>query len=495
MLSVWFVACFCGSSFNHIIPPTLVLDCRMEAVNILLPKHHVPPDPEWIIKLAMDNVEDPPDLWFHIIEPPNPIHQINQTLTCEVNQQSIKHKGSLIDCGANGSIVGDDVQILDVDTPPWTVNVCCINNHKLTNISIVSCPGVVTSQKGHLTLIMNQRGKGHFIHASPQLEQHDNIVDNKVLVNMTNNTWLQSMDMWFLLLFVMDWVTWTCISQLMLSSMKGLISCLNLFWCLIWSGFLAVLALHPTAVLILTLFLMLRSFNATHPSMMVGSAFTILPLLLSVIQPIHAMIWRWLSSLIHLNSSALLKKVVKPKHHQLTALNSKPNLVGTWQKQSSTLLTTQCNSTNMFIPAICRRCVSHSILLAMFQKEMNPLWPTLCFITPKPLKMVNNSSHRKSLFISCLTSSATKVLQPNLSVTLSEISNKTKDILCCLHILKQQFESHHQHQNPCEHCHCGIKPMANPLLDRTNSPPEFWLLCLQYVCHLLNHTPSLALQH
>ena len=74
-----------------------------------------------------------------------------------------------------------------------------------------------------------------------------------------------------------------------------------------------------------------------------------------------------------------------------------------------------------------------------------------------------------------------------------EISNKAKDILRYLHIQDWQSEAHHQHQNPCERRYRDIKRTANRLMDRTNSPPNLWLLCLQYVCVLLNHTSSPAL--
>ena len=93
---------------------------------------------------------------------------------------------SLIDHGANGSIAGSDVRIIETNSPVRTVNVCGIDNHELTSIPIVTCAGVVTTQKGLITLIMNQYafiGKGHSIHSSPQLEHHDNHVDDKAIAN------------------------------------------------------------------------------------------------------------------------------------------------------------------------------------------------------------------------------------------------------------------------------------------------------------------------
>jgi hypothetical protein len=74
-----------------------------------------------------------------------------------------------------------------------------------------------------------------------------------------------------------------------------------------------------------------------------------------------------------------------------------------------------------------------------------------------------------------------------------EISNKVKDILHALHILDWQSEPHQQHQNPCKCCYQTIKVMANTILDHTGSSAFLWLLCLGYVCFLLNNVASYIL--
>jgi hypothetical protein len=51
-----------------------------------------------------------------------------------------------------------------------------------------------------------------------------------------------------------------------------------------------------------------------------------------------------------------------------------------------------------------------------------------------------------------------------------------------------QSEPHQQHQNAAERRYQNIKRSANRLLDRTGAPANTWLLCLQYVCYLFNHT-------
>jgi hypothetical protein len=50
-----------------------------------------------------------------------------------------------------------------------------------------------------------------------------------------------------------------------------------------------------------------------------------------------------------------------------------------------------------------------------------------------------------------------------------------------------------QHQNPAEWRYQTVKAITNTILDRTGSPAYLWLLCLMYVCFLLNNTSSKAL--
>ena len=69
-----------------------------------------------------------------------------------------------------------------------------------------------------------------------------------------------------------------------------------------------------------------------------------------------------------------------------------------------------------------------------------------------------------------------------------ETRGKAQDILRALYIGSWQSEPHQQHQNPAERRFQTVKNTTNVILDRTGAPPNTWLLCLLYVCFLLNHT-------
>jgi hypothetical protein len=64
-----------------------------------------------------------------------------------------------------------------------------------------------------------------------------------------------------------------------------------------------------------------------------------------------------------------------------------------------------------------------------------------------------------------------------------------------MYLSYQQMESEpHQHpQNPAERQYQTIKNATNRILDCTGSPAHAWLLCLQYICYLLNHTYNMTI--
>jgi hypothetical protein len=51
-----------------------------------------------------------------------------------------------------------------------------------------------------------------------------------------------------------------------------------------------------------------------------------------------------------------------------------------------------------------------------------------------------------------------------------------------------QSEPYQQKQNPTERFYQSLKAAVNHIMDCTGAPPKTWLLCLNYVCFILNHT-------
>jgi Reverse transcriptase (RNA-dependent DNA polymerase) len=73
---------------------------------------------------------------------------------------------------------------------------------------------------------------------------------------------------------------------------------------------------------------------------------------------------------------------------------------------------------------------------------------------------------------------------------LAEIGSKVHDILRALFIDDWQSEPHHQHQNFAELHYSTIKTRTNVLMNRTGAPANAWLYCLKYICFVFNHVSS-----
>ena len=67
------------------------------------------------------------------------------------------------------------------------------------------------------------------------------------------------------------------------------------------------------------------------------------------------------------------------------------------------------------------------------------------------------------------------------------------DILRAYHISNWHTEPYHQNQNPAEWQYRTIKSWTNTVMDRSGAPANCWLLCMIYVCYILNHIACGAL--
>ena len=75
-----------------------------------------------------------------------------------------------------------------------------------------------------------------------------------------------------------------------------------------------------------------------------------------------------------------------------------------------------------------------------------------------------------------------------------EISKRVTDLLCSLFIQDYQSEPYHQHQNKAENRFGLAKHYTNTVMNTSGCPAFCWLLCLQYICVVLNHLASPTLQ-
>ena len=67
----------------------------------------------------------------------------------------------------------------------------------------------------------------------------------------------------------------------------------------------------------------------------------------------------------------------------------------------------------------------------------------------------------------------------------TEISKKVMDILEAYHISNWHSEPYHQNQNSAEWRYRTSKSWTNTVMNRSGA--SCWLLCMIYVCYILNH--------
>ena len=75
-----------------------------------------------------------------------------------------------------------------------------------------------------------------------------------------------------------------------------------------------------------------------------------------------------------------------------------------------------------------------------------------------------------------------------------EISKRVTDLLHSLFIQDYQSGPYHQHQNKAENRFGLAKRYTNTVMNTSGCPACCWLLCLQYICVVLNHLASPTLQ-
>jgi hypothetical protein len=93
----------------------------------------------------------------------------------------LAHSMSLIDCGANGGVAGDDVRIIFRTSTNCTVDIKGIDSHHVNNIGIGTVVGVVQTQHDPDIAIIHQYallGKGASIHSARQLEWYKKDVND-----------------------------------------------------------------------------------------------------------------------------------------------------------------------------------------------------------------------------------------------------------------------------------------------------------------------------
>ena len=109
---------------------------------------------------------------------------VNATVQYRISQQANNNKsrGALIDGGANGGLLGDNVQVLE-HVPNRFVNITGVAGNELTNLKLAQAAALVqTMEDGLIVVIMLQCancGIGQTVHSKGQMEHFGVVINNK----------------------------------------------------------------------------------------------------------------------------------------------------------------------------------------------------------------------------------------------------------------------------------------------------------------------------
>ena len=424
-----------------------------------------------------------------------PERSINHHFIYHIAQASQAKHGSLVDRGANGGLAGSDVRILSRSSRKCTVT--GIDSHVLQGLDVAQCAALVQTNHGIVNLIMNEYacyGKGHTIHSSGQIECFKNSVDDRS-VQVGGKQRICTIDGYAMPL--------TCRGGLMYHSILG----------------------KPTDK-------DLERYPAVHltgphewdPSMDHDERSTFDPNFDEFGEYTQRAIQTL--SILDDSSSTLTPcpTFMANQHDFWTYQHAVNHEAPDYEKflpyfgwvNVDTVQKTMEQSTQWGVS------LPNTFPMKKHLKSSNPalniprrheaVATDTVFSDPPPVDsgvkqaqvfvgrdtLVSDAYPMKSgkQFVNTLEDNIRR--QGAMDKLLSdsaktEISNKVMYILRAYHISYWHSEPYHQNQNPAEWRYRTIKSWTNAVMNRSGAPANCWLICLIYVCYLLNHIACNAL--
>ena len=444
--------------------------------------------------------------------------------------QSNKH-GSLMDRGANGGLAGDDTRV--IMTMLHSVDIQGLDNHQVTNIPIVTAGAFAVSQRGPVIIILNQYagiGRGRSIHSSAQLEAYGNDVNDRSIKVQGGLQRITTLDGYVFPLNIVNGLPYVTMRPYTDSEWDSLPH-------VVWTGdsdwdptvldhrleddthwFDAITDLEARPFTnLFDEFGNYRNRVLVQHTELASSSHYVPTFFDALAEPRSDDVTDWLDSIVYDSN-----RVCLDVHH--AAVTPSPRLVHTkvptyekfrplfgWLPTDTIKRTFEITTQYARMPMstiLKKRYKSPNPAVNVHRRDEPVATDTVFSDTPAidggetaaqifvgTKSFVTDVEGMKSAsqFVNTLEDNIRRRGAPTKLISdraQLEISNKVKDILRALHISDWQSEPHQQHQNPCERRYQTIKSMANTILDRTGSPAFLWLLCLGYVCFLLNNVAS-----
>lgn len=485
----------------------------------------------------------PHDVRRLMSRPSSNTRSVNWLQVYRVSQQLVSRVDSLVDRGANGGVAGCDVRVISKALPHRRVDIQGIDNHQMTGLEIGTVGGVVRTQHGPVIAIFHQYalyGKGPTIHAAGQLEHYNNTVDDKsVQVGGTQS--ITTLDGYVIPLQIEQGLARLSIrpfSDHDWDTLPHVIMCHDLEWNP------SVLD-HTYDLDNDTWFDTFRAVDTTSPQpqfdefgdyrfrVSVQHALSRLSLDGDVDNAIDYCVYQ-----AHAHASTPADAPTLP-YPTVFPSDPPPDVLPIASPLTPRTLAQHPPDYDLLRPYfgwissdLVKKTLEYTTqyarlptgtLLKRAYKSPNPALnvrrrseAVACDIVYSDTPAINDGSTAAVLFTGYDTfvtdiygiktdrqfintlednirerGACTRLLSDRAQV---EISKAVQNVLRTFCIGSWQSEPHQQQQNPAERRFQTIKTTTNRILDRTGAPDSTWLLCLQYVCFLLNHTYNSTLK-
>ena len=467
--------------------------------------------PSDIRTIMSSNITRPPDR--------NDSARDNKYRQCNMMEYTVSNHlrsgdGSLVDRGANGGIAGGDVRIINKTTK--SVNIRGIDNHQLTNIPIVTAGGVTMTQHGEVIIILHQyayTGKGKSIHSAAQLEWFKNDVNDKSIKVAGGLQRIATNDGYVHPIKIQDGLAYVSLRPYTDKEWGELPHVLwtgDTDWdpCVLdhdpdddeeWYDAVTRLEADPHMNLFdefgnyrkrviiqeAEIFFDTQETSATYDDTTleeviqdcIGHAYTVKNHQINRQTPDYEALrplFGWLpTDVIKRTFAATTQFARMPMSAVLQKHYKSPFPACNIHRRNESVATDTVYSDT---PAVDSGFTSAQIFVG----------------TTSLLTDVYGMRTDKQ-FVNTLEDNIRTRGAPNKLISdraQVEISKKIHDILRAYSIGNWQSEPHQQQQNPAERRYQTVKRMTNTILDRVGAPAYTWLLCLMYVCFILNVTVS-----
>ena len=409
----------------------------------------------------------------------------------------------LIDRGANGGLAGADMRV--IHTTPRKINIVGIDDHELTGLNVVTAAALLDTQKGPIIGVFHEYahlGKGRSIHAAGQMEWFNCQVDDRSKI-VGGAQRIETSEGYVIPLSIESGLVY--MHTIRIPTDQDLQSYPHVFFTSpdIWDAsgldheitpsLLEDINQHPDDSLLQDS-IFDEYGDLHHRAIQTLNIFCDLPSPPSGVPLTHAYMhdsnpaeenWKSLRPCFGWQSEQVIKNTYQvtsrfggtiPQHDYLKKHFKSRNPVFNIPRRNEAVVTDTIFSDT---PAI-----NDGSTMAQFFVGRDTLVCDAYGI--KTQKQFINTLYDNIRFRGAMTTLITDGGR-------YEISKKVADLLRNIFIKQHESEPYHQHQNKAEQRYGVVKRYINTLMNLTGAPAHCWLLCMLYVCHLLNATASPAL--